>query len=74
VAENVLLLVCGLIVGASCALLAIAPTLLDRGGGRLPDATLGLLLIGVFLTGLLASLGATAAALRSPLLATLRAE
>ena len=72
-AENVLLLVGGLIVGASCALLAIAPMFLDRGG-RLPGADLGLLLLGVLLTGLLASLGATAAALRSPLLFALRNE
>ena len=72
-AENILLLLSGLIVGAGCALLAIAPTLLDRGG-RLPGPTLALLLLGVLATGLLASLGATAAALRSPLLSALRAE
>jgi len=72
-AENLLLLICGLSVGALCALLAIAPMLIDRGG-RLPGATLGLLLLGVLLTGLLASLGATAAALRSPLLSALRSE
>jgi len=72
-AENLLLLICGLSVGALCALLAIAPTFIDRGG-RLPGATLGLLLLGVLLTGLLASLGATAAALRSPLLSALRSE
>jgi putative ABC transport system permease protein len=73
VAENVLLLVCGLTTGAFCALLAIAPMFLDRGG-RLPLGTLGVLLLGVLATGLLASLGATAAALRSPLLPALRAE
>ena len=73
IAENVLLLTCGLIAGAVCALLAIAPTFLDRGG-RLPAATIGLLLFGVLMTGLVASLGATAAALRSPLLPALRAE
>ena len=72
-AENILLMSCGLIVGAACALLAIAPMYLDRGG-RLPAATLGLLLLGVLSTGLLASLGATAAALRSPLLPALRTE
>jgi putative ABC transport system permease protein len=72
-AENILLLAGGLIVGASCALLAIAPMFLDRGG-RLPGATLGWLLLGVLLTGLLASLGATAGALRSPLLSALRNE
>ena len=72
-AENILLLAGGLIVGASCALLAIAPMFLDRGG-RLPGATLVLLLLGVLATGLLASLGATVAALRSPLLSALRTE
>ena len=72
-AENILLLAGGLIVGASSALLAIAPMFLDRGG-RLPGSTLVLLLLGVLATGLLASLGATAAALRSPLLPALRTE
>ena len=43
-AENILLLLCGLFVGAGGALLAIAPTLLDRGG-RLPGATLAFLLL-----------------------------
>ena len=73
VAENVLLLVCGLAVGTMCAVLAIAPAFLDRGS-RLPIATVGWLLLGVLGTGLLASIGATIAALRSPLLAALRAE
>jgi hypothetical protein len=73
VAENVLLLVGGLIIGTFCALVAIAPMFLDRGA-RLPGTTLALLLIGVLGTGLLASLGATVAALRSPLLSALRNE
>jgi ABC-type lipoprotein release transport system permease subunit len=73
VAENVLLLIGGLMIGTFCALIAIAPTLLDRGG-RLPLDTLALLLAGVLGTGLLASLGATIAALRSPLLSALRAD
>ena len=46
VAENVLLLVGGLIVGTSARCVAIAPMFLDRGG-RLPVATLALLLLGV---------------------------
>ena len=73
VAENVLLLVGGLVIGTFCALLAIAPVFLDRGG-RLPFDTLIVLLLAVLGTGLLASLGATAAALRSPLLPALRSE
>ncbi len=73
VAENVFLLVGGLIIGTCCALVAIAPVFLDRGG-RLPTVTLALLLFGVLGTGLLASVGATIAALRSPLLSALRTE
>jgi putative ABC transport system permease protein len=73
VAENVFLLVGGLMIGTFCALVAIAPVLIERGG-RLPVETVGLLLLGVLGTGLLASLGATVAALRSPLLSALRSE
>jgi putative ABC transport system permease protein len=73
IAENVLLLVSGLVAGTGCALLAIAPVVWDRGG-RLPALSLGLLLFGVLVVGLMASIGATAAALRSPLLPALRAE
>lgn len=72
-AENVLLLLGGLFVGTSCALLAIAPTFLDRGG-QLPGSALAVLLAGVLLTGLLVSLGSTAIALRAPLLRSLRDE
>ncbi|MGI9065172.1 MAG: FtsX-like permease family protein, partial [Pyrinomonadaceae bacterium] len=73
VAENLLLLLCGLATGTLCALLAIAPVFLARGG-KLPDVSLGLLLLAVLLSGLTASLVATWAALRSPLLPALRAE
>jgi putative ABC transport system permease protein len=73
VAENALLLGCGLLTGVTCALLAIAPAFYARGG-HLPTASLALLLSAVVLTGLAASLAATAAALRSPLLPALRAE
>jgi hypothetical protein len=73
VGENLLLLVWGLVIGSCSALLAIAPSFLDRGG-QLPVGTLSVLLTGVLVTGLLASLGATAAALRAPLLSALRSE
>ncbi len=73
IAENALLLVSGLLIGAVCALLAIGPALLDRGG-RLPAVALLLLLGSVLLAGLLTALAATAFALRSPLLAALREE
>ena len=73
VAENALLLACGLLTGTFCALLAVAPVAAARGG-RLPWASLGLLLAAVAVSGLAASLVATAAALRAPLLAALREE
>ncbi len=72
-AENALLLLLGLATGTVCALLAIAPVFFDRGG-RLPNISLGFLLVAVLLSGLAASLSATWAALRSPLLPALRAE
>lgn len=72
-AENALVLAGGLVTGVVCALLAIAPVVLDRGG-RLPAASLALLLSGVLAAGLVVSLVATAVALRSPLLQALREE
>ena len=73
ITENVLMLMLGLAVGFICALLAIAPVIFERGG-RLPNISLGLLLLAVLLSGATASLVATLAALRSPLLPSLRAE
>jgi ABC-type antimicrobial peptide transport system permease subunit len=73
VSENLLLLVSGLVTGTICALLAIAPVFLNRGGS-LPNLSLGLLLLAVLICGLTASLLATWAALKSPLLPALRAE
>jgi ABC-type lipoprotein release transport system permease subunit len=71
--ENLILLLLGLATGTVCALLAIAPAALSRGG-RFPAASLALLLAAVLATGVGASLAATRAALRSPLLAALRSE
>jgi putative ABC transport system permease protein len=73
ITENVLMLVCGLAVGFVCALLAITPVLFERGG-RPFNTSLGLLLLAVLLSGAIASLVGTLAALRSPLLPSLRAE
>ncbi|HEX6190021.1 MAG TPA: ABC transporter permease [Pyrinomonadaceae bacterium] len=73
IAENAFLLVVGLGTGMVCALLAIAPVLFERGG-RLPNISLGVLLVAVLICGLAASLVATWVALRSPLLPALRAE
>jgi putative ABC transport system permease protein len=74
VAENALLLVCGLLTGVVCAALAVAPALFARAGGGAQSWTLALLLLGILAAGFLASLAATVAALRAPLLASLRAE
>jgi putative ABC transport system permease protein len=73
IAENLLLLAWGLAIGTACALVAIAPTVLERGG-RLPLTSSGWLLVAVFAAGLLSSMVATRAALRTPLLAALRSE
>jgi ABC-type lipoprotein release transport system permease subunit len=74
VAENVLLLGCGLLAGAICAGLAIAPAIAERGG-RLPvTSSAALLLFGVFVTGLVSSIVAMNAATRAPLLSSLRSE
>ena len=72
-AENALLLFAGLGVGTVCAVIAIAPAWLERGGG-VPVLSLGALLILVVITGLTASLAATLVAVRSPLLRALRTE
>jgi ABC-type lipoprotein release transport system permease subunit len=74
VAENALLLGWGLAAGAVCAAIAIAPAVFERGG-RLPAAgSAGALVVAVFAAGLLSSVIATRAALRSPLLEALRGE
>jgi ABC-type antimicrobial peptide transport system permease subunit len=72
-AENAFLLLIGLATGAACALLAIAPAVSVRGG-RWPVISVGVLLALVLVTGIAASLAATAAALRSRLLDALRSE
>jgi ABC-type lipoprotein release transport system permease subunit len=73
ISENALLLCCGIVTGSVCALLAIAPVVFSRHAER-PGVSLGLLLLAVFLSGLTASIIATWAALRAPLLPALRAE
>ena len=73
-AETILLLAGGLGVGTICAAVAIAPTVMERGG-RLPISAAGLLVVfAVFLTGLLSSLAATRLVSRAPVLQSLRAE
>jgi len=72
ITENAFLVFCGLVTGALSALVAIGPAFFSRGG-HVPALSLGLLVI-VLVIGLLASVAATIAALRTPLLASLRAE
>jgi ABC-type antimicrobial peptide transport system permease subunit len=72
--ENLLLLAWGLGAGVVCALVAIAPAVLERGGRVPATATAVLLLSAVFVAGLLSSFIATRAALHTPLLAALRSE
>ena len=71
--ENGLLLFGGLGAGTVCALVAIAPAWIERGG-QFPVMSLGGLLLAVALAGVVSSLVATMVAVRSPLLAALRAE
>lgn len=73
VAENALLLALGLGAGVLAALLAIAPALVERGG-TLPFTSLALILAGVWLTGLVASIVAVRVVVRAPLLEALRSE
>ena len=68
------LLAWGLGAGVVCALVAIAPAVLERGGRVPATATAALLLSAVFVAGLLSSFIATRAALHTPLLAALRSE
>lgn len=73
IAENTFLLCCGLVTGALCALMAIAPVFFSRPA-HVGSFSLGLLLLAVLISGLTASIVATWAALRAPLLPALRAE
>ena len=73
IAENAYLLFSGLVIGTVCALLAIAPVFFTRSA-QIGSISLGLLLAAVLISGLTASIIATWAALRSPLIPALRAE
>jgi ABC-type antimicrobial peptide transport system permease subunit len=73
IAENGVILLGGLLTGVVCAMLVILPTLLEETG-RIPARSMLLLLLSVLIVGLVTSIVATAAALRSSLLETLRSE
>ncbi len=72
-AETALLVGFGLAFGVGAAFIAIAPAFIDRGG-VVPGFALMVLLGAVLLAGLLSALAATAAAIRAPLVASLRSE
>ncbi len=73
IAENALLLFGGVLTGTVCALIAIAPALASRDEGfSIPSV--GLLLLAVLASGVISSVIAVRAAIRSPLLDALRAE
>ena len=73
ISENALLLFAGVATGTVCALLAILPVVLARHG-QVAQLSLGLLLLAVLVSGLVASIAATLVAIRTPLLAALRSE
>jgi hypothetical protein len=71
-AENLYLLAAGLLVGAACAALAIAPAFLSRGG-QAPNGSLALLL-AIPVVGLLASVWAVRSVVRAPLVSALKSD
>jgi hypothetical protein len=73
VSENTFLMFWGLAAGTVCAFIAIIPALQSRGAS-FPFAAVGLVLIVVIAAGLVSSIFAVIAALRSPLLASLQSE
>lgn len=73
VAENFMMLASGLLIGAVCALVAIAPAVFSRGGA-FSFVSLVALLLAVLVAGLASSIVAVRAAARAPLLASLRSE
>ena len=73
IGENALLLFAGIVTGILCAVIAIAPVFLTRHG-QVSTISLGLLLLAVLVSGLIASVLATWATLRTPLLSALKAE
>lgn len=73
VTENLGLLVVGMVLGTACALLAISPALIARAAQ--PDwSGLLLTLAAVFLFGLLATVICAMAALRTPMIESLKEE
>jgi putative ABC transport system permease protein len=71
--EGLALVLAGLVLGAGCALVAIFPVLRDRAQA-LPLASLAGLLIGVIVTGALASLLAIRLTAGTPVVAAIKSE
>jgi hypothetical protein len=71
-AENTLLLLAGLAIGAGAAILSVLPHLIQEGA--LPSPRPLLMLAAVLIAGLLAGLAAMISALRAPLIPALRKE
>ena len=72
-AETLFLLLSGLAAGAGCAVVAVAPAWLARGGSG-PGVGLLVLLAAIAAAGILSAAVATRAAVTGPLLEALRAE
>jgi putative ABC transport system permease protein len=73
-AENAVLLACGVGLGAVAAAIAVGPAAMERGA-RLPlTASGGALVLAVLVAGLISSALATRVALRTPLVGALRSE
>jgi hypothetical protein len=73
IAENMILLIWSLATGSACALLAVTPAFQSRGTS-LPLEASGLMVSCVIGAGLLSSLVAVVAALRSPMISALHSE
>jgi hypothetical protein len=73
-AENTMLLAGGLVAGALCAAIAVAPAVAERGGRMPLTAAGGLLIFAVFVVGLLSSLMAARLVINAPLMESLKAE
>jgi putative ABC transport system permease protein len=72
-AEASLLVVAGVVIGAACAAVAVAPAWFDREGSG-PGVGLAFLLVAVIVAGVISSLIAVRAALRGRLLDALNSE
>lgn len=70
--ENLWLLALGVALGLGAAVLSVLPNL--ALGGSLPWAGVGILLVGVFATGIIVVVLAARSALRAPILTALRSE